>query len=760
MKFFLTLFLGALIGFTSPSFIFAQSDSNQAEGWRLKGGGQNSPIAETFHEYSNMSSYEEYCDVTPIFNLSSSISQLVDLAPQMQINPDEIKAEIESLEKCFNDLGVNDEKVIEARKDLETAKVSISTEVSEKDHAIQAAKIEIEEHNKHNQSLFSTKKTTDEEKARVKVIELEKMKEKWDTCAIKWRTRGQEIQERNSQKSLQFAKLSRVCELLSEEAYHAERIWNALKSKKGASNAKKQEFIELLDNATKFTKKVPFDRSEELFQQADNAWKQSKQLSHGKKVAQVADQATSVLQYVNILGIVSPAAITQMISLAANSMDKQVVATIVANNLEEVAIKYYAKMARIEADKTARDVQNSINRCQNKLNTLQEDKKSRAQKDLEVTEREIERAQVRLKAHEEVLRIFWSEENQQQIDEGDTLANIGEKIGKSSSSSSSSSYLSSDNASSNFNQNISVSTIQQINYNLKPINIAIEQQQNIEATTTQLAELTTTPPNTPPVTWMRQATAPTSLKTDLANRSIKAAQEAWERAKESAGKATNVFNHTIGHSFDEQMQLYYDLQGLHHRIDACNYPKTAWRAVAIDYQQALETAQAAQLSEATIKEVDTLCQEAEAEAAYWTAVVRYLELRCLQKTREKCFQLLKHCSHQFKKRWDAYHLETKVASPKEFNLALEKAKAACNDVRVIAIIDRLVTSRIPMPISISYLESLAPLEELEEPNEISNSIFEKYNLYSDLNESGTASSLEKPLLNTNKKSYWSRCTIL
>ena len=115
MKFFLTLFLGALIGFTSPSFIFAQSDSNQAEGWRLKGGGQNSPIAETFHEYSNTSSYAEYCDVIPISNLPSSISQLVDLSPRMQINPAEITVEIEALEKWINELEENDEKVTKTK---------------------------------------------------------------------------------------------------------------------------------------------------------------------------------------------------------------------------------------------------------------------------------------------------------------------------------------------------------------------------------------------------------------------------------------------------------------------------------------------------------------------------------------------------------------------------------------------------------------------------------------------------------------------
>ena len=374
-----------------------------------------------------------------------------DLAPQMQINPDEITTELEALEKWFNDLGVSNteaitvqekegttvqEKRVTVQQSLDDIKIAISNDITEKNNAIQAAKIEIKEHS----TVWSANKTIKKAKAEAELIRLERIKEKWDDLAIRWRIAAQENKEENLIKSLKLARVARICELISEEVYQAERIWNVLKEKKTTpSKTEKAKCMTSLEESTKFTEKPPFERSDEFFKQADEIWMKSKIISTGKKIAETSDQVTSVLQHISILGMISPAVISQIISLTANRMDDQEIAKVAANNLEECARKYYAKMARIEAAESTDKVNGKITYWQREASILREKNKSEPQKDPEAIDRKIERAEVRLQAHEEALEVFWPTEVRGKVAAGNVETDIGATSSSSSSSSASSS---------------------------------------------------------------------------------------------------------------------------------------------------------------------------------------------------------------------------------------------------------------------------------------------------------------------------------
>ncbi|HLB33228.1 MAG TPA: hypothetical protein VJK54_03230, partial [Chthoniobacterales bacterium] len=279
--------------------------------------------------------------------------------------------------------------------------------------------------------------TTTKEKAAAEVMRLEKVKEAWARQALNWEIASQNNKEANAESSIQFARLARVYEIASEEAYQAERIWNALKDKKEASSTDmKKTCVTLLGESIEFTKKSSFERSEELFKQADNAWKEIKKQTIGGKIAQAADHATSVLQYVNIFGIISPAAFSQIISLSANAMNNQEVATIVANTLEGSARKYYAKIARIEARESTSEVfKNRMKDLENNLKFLKLEKEriDKKNQDEEAIDREIERAEIRLNAHREACDVFWPTETPIKIGEGISSFSLNQPSSSSSS---------------------------------------------------------------------------------------------------------------------------------------------------------------------------------------------------------------------------------------------------------------------------------------------------------------------------------------
>ena len=93
MKSIRLTFFSISIGLLSSHFLFAQN-ADDIGGWRQKIESENCPIAKAFQKYSNISSYAENSNFSPISNLASFIYPIdfrANLVPEMQMNTGIIK---------------------------------------------------------------------------------------------------------------------------------------------------------------------------------------------------------------------------------------------------------------------------------------------------------------------------------------------------------------------------------------------------------------------------------------------------------------------------------------------------------------------------------------------------------------------------------------------------------------------------------------------------------------------------------------------
>ena len=346
----ITVFLGLL----STDALFAQSNTTTFN---------QSNISTNY--YSNISNYTDNEEDTTLQD---------DLAPQMQINPEELEEEITVLTNLLNKLGANTTDTAIHQK-IQQAKEAINQGIEEKNNAIQAVQIEIAPEN------YGVATTGEQARNKINdlkdsIIALHRQSTHLDAAAemIGKDQNHSVFTQIAKQSAIRCACLARMYEIASEELYQAQRIWYALQNKSimNTIGIGREHNTTLLQNAINFTKKNSFERSSELFEEADNAWEKVDARTPGSWYKRVLSVASFIGNKINF--VVNPAMIPDAISLYIEQQEKSCLDN--AQILEEIAKRYFTRAEKIETIKEIilqslnQSNQNSEENMDNHLNLL------------------------------------------------------------------------------------------------------------------------------------------------------------------------------------------------------------------------------------------------------------------------------------------------------------------------------------------------------------------------------------------------------
>ena len=418
------------LGLLSSYALFAQSYNET--------GGQNCLSSQNSYGYSNINEYIGNKDESSFQN---------GLAPQMQMNPEGIAAEVEVLTNWFGSLGIQNIASDAAKEAAKTAVEAKAAGINAKEEALKAAEPEI---GGNGPKIIGE---GDFQKPLVYAESIRAFIK--DISGKQFQLFKNQNFILNSNDKIWLAQLAQVYENAIDDALHAEAIWEAIADKKKASFKDKEQPKSVLKNVVNFSKLTLQERVNYLFEQADIALEGAIRAEKYQEVmnqyARRVDQAKRIFQYFSAFGV-SLAIIPESIQMyfeesSSNILDDNKK----AENMEKDAKNYCKKIAKREAAKerlsSSQSTESTWKQRVTESYNLQENLKI----GMKITDsqnadhsRIIDRKNACYEANRTAWEIFWPEEAQSKI----SVANVG-IISTASNSNSSAQSSSSSSSSSN-----------------------------------------------------------------------------------------------------------------------------------------------------------------------------------------------------------------------------------------------------------------------------------------------------------------------